>query len=90
MLAKWYVGTLLSSLSVKYGSRFLEVLISTDMDLDEGILTILNVPFNLASSNPVKFNPSPKLSKIDVTETTPAVVGAPAGNDDTVMVLPIP
>ena len=75
---------------MKYGSRFLAVPISTEMDLDVGISTILNVPFSFGSSKPLRFNQSPTLLKIDVTETTPTCEGAPAGNDDTVMVLPIP
>ena len=75
---------------MKYGSRFLEVPISTETDLDVGISTILNVAFSFGSSKPDRFNPSPMLLKIDVTDTTPATLGAPAGNDDIVIVLPIP
>ena len=75
---------------MKYGSRFLAVPISTETDLDVGISTILNVPFSFGSSKPVKLRPSPTLLNIDVTYTTPTCAGAPAGNDDTVIVFPIP
>ncbi len=75
---------------MKYGSRFLAVPISTEIDLDVGTSTILNVPLSFGSSKPVKLRPSPILLNIYVTDTTPATLGAPAGNDDTVMVLPIP